>query len=558
MENRRFILIALMGVVLFFIYQAWQDEQALRAPPAPPTPQATVEAPDSDSNLPRASLPEGSSPMVSPAAATAVSGAIVSVQTDVYRVEIALDGAGLSKLELIGYPVTKDRPEEDVALLNEADAYYFVLQTGLAGSDRPLASHLQVFSAPQNAYVLANGQDELRVPLEYVDASGYRVVKTYVFRRGSYEIELEQQIENHSGRNLTVSPYARFVRTPVAVGKDPRFVHTFLGVGFYEQKDDTDKYKFRKIKFDKLEDEPVDRRQLGGWITMLQHYFAAGILPPGDEHNTFSARPARDRGYIAQYVGPGVDVANDASGSFSTRFYIGPKLQKSIDKVAPGFELTVDYGILTAVAEPLFWVLAKFHQYTGNWGWSIVLLTLLVKALFYKLSEAQYRSMAKMRKFAPRMAEIKERYADDRERASKAMMELYKKEGFNPMASCLPMLVQFPVFISLYWVFLESVELRQAGWILWLNDLSSPDPFYVLPVLYGATMFVMQRLSGQNAAMDPMQQRIMSVMPIALTGFFAFFPAGLVLYWVVSNAIGIAQQWYITRKLDREGLGRAK
>jgi YidC/Oxa1 family membrane protein insertase len=246
-------------------------------------------------------------------------------------------------------------------------------------------------------------------------------------------------------------------------------------------------------------------------------------------------------------------VPAGAEHAFSTRLYLGPKLQGSIGELAPGFELTLDYGILTALAKPLFWVLEQFHKLTGNWGWAIVLLTLAVRTAMYKLSEAQYRSMAKMKKYAPKIQDIKERYADDRERLQKAMMDLYKKEGFNPLAGCWPLLVQMPVFFALYWVLLESVELRQAPFALWMQDLSAPDPYYVLPLLYGLTIFIQQKLSGQQM-MDPMQQKIMNVMPIALTAFFVFFQSGLVLYWLVSNCVGIAQQWYITRKLEKEGL----
>ena len=231
---------------------------------------------------------------------------------------------------------------------------------------------------------------------------------------------------------------------------------------------------------------------------------------------------------------------------------MGPKLQQELETVAKGLELTVDYGLLTPISQPLFWVLDKLHGLTGNWGWSIILLTLLIKLAFYKLSEAQYRSMARMKKFAPRIQSIKERYADDRERLHQAMMDLYKKEGFNPLAGCWPMLVQFPVFIALYWVLLESVELRQADFALWINDLSSPDPLYVLPVLFGISMYLQQKLSGQAMTMEPMQQRIMTIMPIGLAIFFAFFPAGLVLYWFVSNLVGIIQQWVITKRLEHE------
>lgn len=551
MENRRFILIALLGVVLFFLYQAWQQDYVRK--------QATVaeqQAPLPDVDQPPSLSPEMNAVALPGAPAPAAAkGGRVRVLTDRVAVEIALDGGELRRVELIGYPLSKKAPEKSLALLDDRDGHYFVLQSGLIGNaNKALAANQTVFTAPAGEFKLADGVDTLEVPLEYTDASGYSVRKLYRFQRGSYEIELVQQLSNRSGAELDATPYARFVRTAVPAGDEPPFVQTFLGVGLYEQKDETQTYRFKKVAFKKLEKEAFETTQTGGWIAMLQHYFAAAILPPVDQTATYSAKPGKDRGYLAQYIGATSKVADQATQDFTTRLYIGPKLQEIVASVAPGFELTVDYGFLTSISQPLFWVLAKLHKLTGNWGWAIVLLTLLVKAVMYKLSEAQYRSMAKMRKFAPRITELKERYSGDRERMSKAMMELYKKEGFNPLAGCWPLLVQMPVFFALYWVFLESVELRQADFALWITDLTSPDPFYVLPVLYGFSMWVMQKLSGQTATMDPMQQKIMNVMPIALTAFFTFFPAGLVLYWLVSNLVSIAQQWYITRKLDREGL----
>lgn len=556
MENRRFILIALLGVVIFFLYQAWQQDYVRnRAAPAATAPVTEASTPATEP-APLGTATTGSEAV--PTAVPAASPARIAVYTDLFSAEIDSQGAELRRVELLGYPISKKRPEVNLALLDDRDGHYFILQSGIAGTDRPLASHLNRYATDKADYRLDDGSDVLEVPFTYTDASGYTVSKVYRFRRGSYQVELEQTLANHSGAPLQANAYARFVRTPIAAGEEPPFVHSFMGVGIYEHKDSSDGYRFHKMAFKKLDEAPYEKQQPGGWIAMLQHYFAAAILPAQDENNSYSARPGKDKGYVTQYVGPGVSVADQSEQHFATRLFLGPKLQDGLEAVAPGFELTVDYGILTPISEPLFWVMAQFHKYTGNWGWSIILLTLLVKAVFYKLSEAQYRSMAKMRKFSPRIQDIKERYGDDRERMSKAMMELYKKEGFNPLAGCWPMLVQFPVFIALYWVLVESVELRQADFALWINDLTSPDPFYVLPVLYGLSMWFMQRLSGQNAAMDPTQQKVMQVMPIGLTAFFAFFPSGLVLYWVVSNSIGIAQQWYITRKLEREGLGKPK
>ena len=488
-------------------------------------------------------------------------------------VEIGLRGGELRRLDLFNYPVSKSAPDVPLPLLNDRGGQFFVVQSGLAGTQRPFASGETIYSAAQSEYRLAEGEKSVDVVLEHRGADGYLVRKTYRFTRGSYRVELDQVLVNETAEPLVVSPYAKLVRNSTLVGELPKFVVTFLGVGFYELKDDGKNYRFAKTSLEDLADEAFEKRQTGGWISMLQHYFVAAIIPSAGAEGIYSAREGKDGTYAAQFVATGVAVAPGQPQSFPISFYLGPKLQAGLsgngesrgffkdtglDTVAPGLDYTVDYGILTPICEPLFWLLAKFHGLTANWGVAIILLTLVVKAVFYKLSEAQYRSMAKMKKFAPRIQDIKERYGHDREKMSKAMMDLYKKEGFNPLAGCWPLLVQFPVFIALYWVLLESVELRQADFALWINDLSAPDPFYVLPVLFGLSFWVQQKWSGATATMDPMQQKIMNIMPIMMTAFFAFFQAGLVLYWLVSNLIGMAQQWVIMRRLEGEGLGKAK
>ncbi|HUP92394.1 MAG TPA: membrane protein insertase YidC [Solimonas sp.] len=559
MENRRFILLALLGVVLFFMYQAWKKDYAEQ--PAPPPAQAAVATDDTPvpsaaaDDIPTAGAPAAGNPAAAaPASAAPVRrpGEVVHVETDVLIAEIALDGGELRRLELKAYPRSKAHPEAGMPLFDNREGHYFVLQSGLAGTEAPLATHRTAFTSTQHNYSLEPGAATLDVALDYEDPSGYAVRKVYRFGRGSYEIGVLHQLDNKRESELAASPYARLVRTEYKSGDEPPFVATFTGVGFYEQKD-SGGYRFLKTKLDDLPEKPFEKSQKGGWIAMLQHYFVVALLPGPDEAATYSARPAKEQGYMAQYVGPTVKVPAHAQHEFSTRLYAGPKLQDRIGKVAPGLELTVDYGILTPIAEPLFWLLEQFYKLTRNWGFAIILLTIAVKGAMYKLSEAQYRSMAKMKKFSPKIQELKERYGDDRERMQKAMMELYKKEGFNPLAGCWPLLVQFPVFISLYWVLLESVEMRQAPFALWIQDLSAPDPYFVLPVLFGISMFLQQKLSGQQMP-DPMQQKVMNVMPIMLTAFFAFFQSGLVLYWFVSNLIGISQQWYITRKLEAQGL----
>lgn len=555
MENRRFMLIALLGVVLFFIYQAWQKDQA---PPPVSTQQqpAAVDkvaaGPATDEPV-RVHMPESAGT----AAEVATNGARIQVKTDKFIADISLDGGELRRVELVGYPVAKDQPKTNFALLDDTNPHWYVLQSGLATPQETLTGPKTLYTSSQSSYELAKGADSLDVPLEYVDAGGYTVRKTYHFVRGSYDIGLTQEVRNTGAGALAVSPYVRLWQTPQEK-KSSHFgaVHTFDGIAVYEQKPGSTDYRFKKFKFDELNKEPVDLQQKGGWLAMLQQYFIAAIIPPSGAESTFTGKPGASQGYVAQYVGAAATVPPQATHSFSSHVYLGPLLQKTIGAVAPGLDLAVDYGILTPIASLIFWWMSFLHSLTHNWGFAIILMTLTVRGAMFKLSEAQYRSMAKMKKFAPRIAELKERYSGDRERLSKATMELYKKEGFNPLAGCWPLVIQFPVFLALYWVLLESVELRQAPFMLWINDLSAADPYFVLPALFGISMFLQQRISGQQIA-DPMQQRVMQMMPILMTAFFAFFPSGLVLYWFVSNLTGLTQQWIIKRRLDREDLARA-
>ena len=555
MENRRFFLFAIFGALLFFTYQTWKKDHPETVLPPAATTTATAPVAGDDS-LPPAPKAVTSAAVASEASVATLTDQRIEVVTDTLRLEISLAGGDLRRAELIGYPVSKDRPQDNLALLDDRAPHFFILQTGLASTEKPLTSASTVFTAPASRFVMADGSATLDVPLSTTDASGLTLTKVYRFTRGSYQIVLTQLVQNTGTAPLQASPYARLQRTPLGAGYEAPFSQTFIGQGFYEQKEPGE-YRFKKISFDKLDKEPFETTQTGGWLAMLQHYFVAAILPPSGEQATFSGKPSTVKGYLAQYHGPLQAVAPGARGSYTTQFYIGPKLQGELEAVAPGFELTEDYGILAPIAKPLFWLMKKAHELTSNWGVAIILLTFIVKLVMWKLSEAQYRSMARMKKFTPRIQEIRERYAGDREKLNKAMMELYTKEKFNPLAGCWPMLVQFPVFIALYWVLNESVELRQADFALWINDLSAPDPFYVLPVLFGVSMWLQQKLGGQMATMDPMQQRMLQFMPIALTAFFAFFPAGLVLYWFVSNVISIAQQWYITQKIEKDDAAKA-
>jgi YidC/Oxa1 family membrane protein insertase len=542
MENRRMILIALIGVVTYLLYQAWQEdygkalqqEQAASAALASANPGSTSAVPAADAGR-------------------------VHVHTDLFDAQIALAGADLRHLELNAFPTDKQHPQDKLALLDDSAGHLFILQSGIAGKDAPLAGSQSVFHAAQEQYALADGSDTLEVPLDYTDPAGFTVRKLYRFKRGSYQVTVEEKLVNHSGHALDTWPYARWQRNPppAKTGGAARFASAFAGAGIYEQKEGGG-YRYKKLSFKDLDKHPYDSKQLGGWIGMQQQYFVAAIFPPADALLEFTAKPVEQPAaagsastalYQAQYLGPSAAVADGGEKDYAFSVYAGPELQQGLGDIAPGFDRTLNYGLLASVAEPLFWALKSFHGLTGNWGFAIILLTCLVRVIFYPLSAAQYRSMAKMRKFGPRIQELRERYADDRERLNKAQMELYKKEGFNPLAGCWPLLIQMPVFLGLYRVLAQSVELREAPFILWMQDLSAADPYYVMPVLYGISMWVQQRLSGQTATMDPMQQRMMNIMPIALTGLFLFFPVGLVLYWLVSNSIGIVQQTLITRRM---------
>lgn len=564
MEQLRLILLAGLAFVGILLYQQWQQQSvpasvanaplSASAQELAPTAAAT-QAPTADAppQLPQ-DMPDQPQIEARPIGGDSPS---LWVQTDVMEARISLTGGDIKEVRLLEYPTTSEPDAPPLSFLDDSRQRFFVAQSGVVSAEgnSPLHTSRWTTSHAQGRLELQAGQDQLPVQFTWTGADGRQVQRTYHFKRGSYEVEVSQTLSNQSQAPWTASPYWRFVRNLGGGDSDVPFVNTFTGVGMYER--DGDRYKFRKHDLGDLQDEPVAVTQPAGWTAIMEHYFLAAIIPPAQESNNLYARPSKIADFLTEYVAEPIQVAPGANAEHSVNLYLGPKLQNELGDVAPGLELTIDYGLLTPISEPLFWVMDKFHDLTGNWGWSIILVTLLVKALFFKLSEAQYRSMARMKKFAPRIQALKERYADDKQRLHQSMMELYQKEGFNPLAGCWPMLVQFPVFIALYWVLLESVELRQADFVLWLNDLSAPDPFFVLPVLFGASMFLQQKLSGQAMTMEPMQQKIMTIMPIALTVFFAFFPSGLVLYWFVSNLIGIGQQWLITKRMEEPAPAKA-
>ncbi len=479
--------------------------------------------------------------------------ALLTITTDVLEVGIDLTGGTVVSSRLLNYPVELEAPEIKVGLLTRSGPEMFIAQSGLL-SKQAAPNHNSNYRAVKMKYTLGGSADEIRVPLTWDNGDGIRVTKTFVFTRGEYDIAVLHTLSNQSGQEWTGNRYNQLQRAVILDKDNGGFTnpgrYSFFGVGFYSPDE-----KFEKVKFDDIATEPYKRSFSDGWLSMVQHYFFTAWIPPQAEVNSYSTKvytPGGSPRYIARAVSPAISVASGTSHEFASRLFMGPKLQDKLEDVAPGLGHTVNYGIFTIFSKPLYWLLSHIHNVVGNWGWSILLLTVFIKLLFFKLTEAQYRSMARMRKLQPRIEQLKERYGDDRQRMSQAMMEMYKTEKVNPLGGCLPILVQIPIFIALYWVLLESVELRQASFILWIDNLTARDPYFVLPVLNAAFMLLTQRLTP-TAGMDPMQRKIMQFMPIGFSFMFAFFPAGLVLYWATNAGLSLAQQWYITKKIEAAG-----
>ena len=443
------------------------------------------------------------------------------------------------------YPVSPEASAKKFQLIKPDLPNLYLAQSGLIGVSKDTApTHEAVFESSAMEYVLADDEDELTIELTWTHESGVKVIKRYLFTRGSYLIELTQTVNNQSDSNWAARSYVQLQRSEPYYPEQSSFIYTFTGSAYYSPED-----KYEKISFDEIAENKLNREVTNGWAAMLQHYFLSAWIPPrGESQTIYTSQLSGPRYVIGMYSGT-TNISPGASHTFSSQLYTGPKLQHELSKVAEGLELAVDYGWLTILAQPIFWLLNKLHSLVNNWGVAIILLTILIKLAFYKLSETSYKSMANMRKLTPRLQALKDRYGDDKERLNKAMMDMYKKEKINPLGGCLPIFVQIPVFIALYWVLLESVELRQAPFALWINNLSAPDPYFILPLIMGVSMYIQQKLNP--APIDPLQAKIMMSLPLVFTVFFAFFPAGLVLYWTVNNILSIAQQWYITRTIEK-------
>jgi YidC/Oxa1 family membrane protein insertase len=563
MPNIRFTLWIALGAILYYNYLAWQQDYR-------PAPQFTTAAaggahgslgnsvptPEGAAASAVPAQPQSAAPAVSPAAAPPAtppgalgvepetSAAKVHVVTDVLDLDISLRGGEIDRADLSQYPQHKDTPNVPVRLENDDPASLYLVQTGLTGApDEAAPSHLATFTAAQTSYTLPAGAGELSVPLSWTDGHGLTVTKTFLFKRGQYRIDLLYDAHNDSSAPRSLASYAQILRHWEHASRSYFDVETysFKGPAVF------DGTKSHDLKVESEPDSKFSETITNGWLASLQHHFVSAIVP--SESRPYHYRlQIEDHQYLLSATGPFTQVAPGGTATFSEKLFIGPKLQSQLAATGPRLDLTADYGLLTVIAHPLFMALNWVHGVTGNWGWAIILVTALIKLIFYPLSQASGRSMAKMRAVAPRMKQIQETFKDDREKLGRAMMDLYKREKINPLAGCLPTVVQIPVFISFYWVLVESVEMRQAPFLMWINDLSSHDRFFVLPLAMGIAMFAQFKLNP--APPDPMQAKIMQFMPLVMTGMMAFFPSGLVLYWLTNTVLSILQQWRINQVIQ--------
>lgn len=566
MSNLRLFLLLGLALVGLQLWSAWQADYGPKPEPAAVATDAAP-APATGGDVPAASTPSAdgevpaapaadvaAAPTAEPVEAAAASeGRMVIIANDVLRLTVSTRGAEIRQAELLTYPISLERKDIPVKLLNEELSRYFISQTGLVAIDAPAPDHTASYHVDGDRFELAAGESALEVPFTWTDASGVAVRKLIRLERGSFTIGVRHEVSNQSATPWKGSQYRQMQRVPPPkphsfAFNDPE-LYAFVGASVYSPDE-----KYQKLKFDNFAAEPYKRTFAGGWSAMQQHYFVGAWVPDAAEQTTYETAILQPSGslptrYLMRQKSPLVEIAPGASASIGARLYLGPKLQNKLPDVAPGLQYTVDYGMVSFIAQPLFWILSQIHKLVGNWGLSIILLTLLVKLAFYRLSESQYRSMAKMRKLQPRLEQLKERYGDDRQKMAQAQMDLFKQEKVNPIGGCLPLLLQLPVFFALYWVIFEAVELRQAPFFLWIHDLSLKDPMYILPVLNVAVMWYTQKMSP-TPGMDPVQKKVLQSMPLIFGVMFAFFPAGLVLYWLSNGLLGLIQQVVITKRIE--------
>lgn len=551
MDIRKLFIYAGLAVSTYLLILAWnkdygQPEQELAQTANAVEQQAPSDTPDVSQVQPSAKVDQ---PQVADNDApvqkqTYVDG-LISVDTDVLQVKIDPRGGEVVEVKLPKYPTSTSNKDNPFTLLERSQRRTYVAQSGLVGANGVDKKGGVRYQTEKTEYTLADGQDALQVVLSTTE-DDVVVQKIFTFKPNVYYIDVVYRVSNNSGKDWRAIFYAQIKRdgsTDPSAGSQMG-MQSYLGAALTRAEN-----RYEKVSFSDLDDGQFKSREKGGWASMLQHYFlTAWIANPETEH-TYNGRKVKGN-YIFGFYDDEWLVADGDTAQTGARLYVGPKIQKDLATLAEHLDLTIDFGWLWFLAQPLFWLLDNIHEYVGNWGIAIILLTVLIKAAFFRLSASSYRSMANMRKFAPKMQQIRERHGDNREKLGQEMMALYKKEKINPLGGCLPMLIQMPVFIALYWVLLESVELRQAPFFLWIEDMSVKDPYFILPLLMGLSMFIQMRLNP--APPDPMQAKVMQMMPVVFTVFFLWFPSGLVLYWVVNNILSIAQQYIITKRIESE------
>ncbi|MFV2061016.1 MAG: membrane protein insertase YidC [Gammaproteobacteria bacterium] len=570
MEQQRILLFASLFFVAYLLWDAWQAQFNPHAPVVNTESTLNINNNAIPSVGDNSQLPAGNDinntkpatpqlPGVSAntssvkSANILLSGNRINVKTDTFDIDIDLLEGDIRRVDLVKYPIELNKPDQPIRLLSDSGDLLFVAQSGFMTLPDSKSSALQVVPTTKSPYTTASSNydlgsnDKLTVDLNWLSPEGIEIIKRFEFQRDSYLIKVTHIVNNKSQQNWQGVLRHRLLRgEPTESRSMLTGTYSYTGGVIYSEAE-----RYEKYDFGDMADQDLSRDVTGGWIAMIQHYFLGAWVPDSKQpQHYYSTDLGQGRYYLGMNSG-WVNVAKNSSQEVKSQLYLGPKIQSVLEEVSPGLELTVDYTFLTVIAKPLHIALDFIHSWVGNWGWSIIFLTILIKAVFYKLSETQYKSMANMKRVQPRMAALKERFGDDRQAYQKAMMELYKKEKFNPMGGCLPMLVQIPVFIALYWVLLESVEMRQAPFMLWIQDLSTKDPYFVLPVIMGLTMFLQQKLNP--TMVDPIQAKVMMMLPFIFTVFFAFFPSGLVLYWVVNNSLSILQQQYITKIVLEKG-----
>ena len=532
MDTKRLILFVIFSFSLLLLWDSWQKKQGNY--------ENVIESSNLDQSIPSLDTPlSGANDSMDLNSYQLGEGQDISIKTDNYDLKISEVGGDIREIRLLKHFDDADQPY--LLMSDRTNPLFYVFQSGFSGKSLP--SHKVNYQFEQTNYEMQG--DSLSVPLIY-ETADLKVVKTYTFKKGSYEIQVSNQVTNKTNGDLNPKIYYQFLHDGTS-NQGSVMMPTFTGAAYF-----TKDQNFNKLGFSDIKDETLSLTSNDGWISIIQRYFASAIILPDSVARKFYANKVADNIYSAGVISQLGNISPGQSKEFSVNIFSGPQLKDDLISAADGLEYVVDYGWLTFIASPLFSVMSGIHSMVGNWGIAIILLTLLIKLLFYPLSASSYRSMAQMRELAPRLQSMKEKFGEDKQKMQQAMMELYRTEKINPLGGCLPILIQIPVFIALYWVLLGAVELRQAPFFGWIEDLSIKDPYYVLPILMAASMFLQTKLNPKPT--DPMQARLMIMMPIIFSVFFFFFPAGLVLYWLANNILSIAQQWYVNKKIHAEAL----